>query len=58
MVLLLINVSVLLLLDYHVEVKTGDDYFAGTDATVKIRVQGTEGTLPERQLNGYFERGR
>ena len=47
--------------DYTVVVKTSNDNWAGTDATVKIRIRGSTGVEIERALPGdsrYFERGR
>ena len=44
--------------DYTVVVKTGDDWNAGTDAQVKIRVHGTLGNIREREIKGVFEKGR
>ena len=42
--------------DYTVIVQTADKLGAGTDATVKIKVEGTKGNA-ERNLGGSFERG-
>ena len=39
-------------------VKTAAASLAGTDAQVKIRVQGTEGNMREREIRGRFEAGR
>lgn len=49
-----------LLLDYTIVVETSDTEWAGTDATVKVRVHGTLGdmetALPDDTK--YFERGK
>ena len=42
--------------DYTVIVQTADKFWAGTAATVKIKVEGTKGNA-ERNLEGSFERG-
>lgn len=47
---------VTVLSDYTVIVQTADKLGAGTDATVKIKVEGTKGNA-ERNLEGSFERG-
>ena len=47
---------VTVLLDYTVIVQTADKWGAGTDATVKIKVEGTKENA-ERNLEGSFERG-
>lgn len=49
-------VMVTVLSDYTVIVQTADKWGAGTDATVKIKVEGTKG-IAERNLEGSFERG-
>ena len=47
---------VTVLSDYTVIVQTADKLGAGTDATVKIKVEGTKG-IAERNLEGNFEQG-
>lgn len=42
--------------DYTVIVQTTDKLGAGTDATVKIKVEGTKG-IAERNLECSFEQG-
>ncbi|KAJ7357648.1 Lipoxygenase y domain-containing protein 1 [Desmophyllum pertusum] len=44
--------------DYSIVVKTAsDDWNAGTDAQIKIRVSGTTGNIAEREIKGRFEGG-
>ncbi|XP_066017826.1 uncharacterized protein [Pocillopora verrucosa] len=40
---------------YRLIVKTARASFAGTDAVIRIRIQGTRGDLKERVINGRFE---
>ena len=47
---------VTVLSDYTLIVQTADKLAAGTDATVKIKVEGTKG-IAERNLEGSFEQG-
>ena len=42
--------------DHKVIVQTADKLGAGTDATVKIKVEGTKG-IAERNLEDSFEQG-
>lgn len=39
---------------YHFEIKTGDEYMAGTDSNIFIVLYGETGQLDEVRLNGYI----
>lgn len=39
---------------YHIKIKTADQYLAGTDSNIFLRLYGAEGISPEIRLNGYI----
>lgn len=39
---------------YHIEIKTADQYLAGTDANIFIKLYGSRGISPEERLNGHI----
>ena len=39
---------------YHIEIKTADQYLAGTDANIFIKLYGASDISPEIRLNGYI----
>lgn len=43
---------------YKLVVKTADETFAGTDATIRIRMQGSKDGKIEREIKGSFERDK
>jgi len=51
-------ISHLIFSDITMIVETSSVPLAGTDANIKIKIFGTKGNVPEKQISGSFEYGR
>lgn len=41
---------------YHFQIKTADQYLAGTDSNIFVKLYGAKGISPEIRLNGYISK--